>query len=216
MTEASTPYGAPGAEAPAGPTPASEAPAPPALWIPALRDIAVVAAALSLFAAADAWYGLTGLRLAAVVSVVDGVLVGALVTALIHEWGHYAGARWAGAIAPLGKPSSLPLFVFDMEKNEPSQFQAMSVGGNLAHWLVFALLFAALPLATPGQVAIVAASFGFAVFASQVEFPVIRRVADGMKPLESLARIAVPDLKTSLGRKALAGAGAGLVLSLFL
>lgn len=197
-------------------SPASTAPAPPSLWIPALRDTAIVLAALSLFAAADAWYSVSGTRFAAVLGVLDGVLVGALVTALIHEWGHYAGARYAGAIAPLGKPSSLPLFVFDMEKNDASQFQAMSVGGNIAHWATFALLFLALPIETPGRVAIVASSFGFATFASQVEFPVIRRVANGMKPLESLARIAVPSLKASLGSKAAAGAAAGLVLALFL
>ena len=130
--------------------PKADAPAPPALWKPALRDVSVVLAALSLFAAADAWYEITGLRFAAVLSALDGILVGALITALIHEWGHFAGARWSGAIAPLGKPSSLPLFVFDMERNEPSQFQAMSVGGNTAHWLTFLVLCLALPIETAG------------------------------------------------------------------
>ena len=63
---------------------------------------------------------------------------------------------------------------------------------------------------------LVRASFGFATFASAIEFPVLQRVSTGMKPMESLAKIALPDLKTSLTRKALAGAAAGVVLALFL
>ena len=163
-----------GAEEAAAPADATK------LWIVLLRDVAIVAAALSLFAAADAWHILTGTALSGLLSVVDGLLVGLALGALIHEWGHFTGARLSGATAPL-RPFSgfLPLFDFDYVNNSQSQFQSMSIGGNLAHWLVFLVLFLGLPLSSAGQIAIVSGAFGFAVFASSIEFPVIRNAARG-------------------------------------
>jgi hypothetical protein len=160
------------------------------LWLVVLRDVAIVAAGFSLFAAADAWYILTGTALASALSLVEGLLVGIALGALLHEWGHFAGARFSGATAPL-RPFAgfLPLFDFDYEDNTSSHFQSMSIGGNLAHWLVFLVLFFGLPLSTPGQVAIASGAFGFAVFASSIEFPVIRNVSRGLKGLEALSKI---------------------------
>lgn len=58
-----------------------------------LRDVAIVSALLSLFAAAETWAQVSGLALAALLSVIDGFLVGIATGALLHEWGHFAGAR---------------------------------------------------------------------------------------------------------------------------
>ena len=52
-----------------------------ALWKPALRDVAVGLIVLSLFAAADAWYSITGSVLAATLSILDGIFVGGILTA---------------------------------------------------------------------------------------------------------------------------------------
>ena len=46
------------------------------LFLVALRDIAIVSALLSLFAAAEAWAQISGLAFASLLSTVDGLLVG--------------------------------------------------------------------------------------------------------------------------------------------
>jgi hypothetical protein len=152
----------------------------------ALRDTALALAGLSLWAAADTWYAITGLALAGWVSVLDGVLVGVGLGILAHEWGHFAGARLGGGIAPTREFTSLfPIFVFDMQRSNPSAFRAMSLGGNLAHWGLVLLFVSLVPLDAPGRVALVSGAFGFAVSASTTEFPVIRRAYSGATPAES-------------------------------
>jgi hypothetical protein len=155
-----------------------------------LRDIVVASAALSLFAAADAWAAATSIRIATLLSIVDGLLVGVALSALAHEWGHFTGVRLAGGTAPLRPAKALlPLFEVDYKSIQSDQFQSMSVGGNVAHWLVFATFAFGLPLTSSGQVALVSASFGFGVYASSIEFPVIRRTHNGAGALEALGGI---------------------------
>ena len=187
-----------------------------ALWKPALRDVVFGLTALSLFAAADAWYSITGSVFAATLSILDGIFVGGVLTGLIHEWGHFTGARLSNARSPLGKATSLPVFIFDLKNKSDAQFQSMSIGGNVAHWATFFLLLAAMPLNTPGTVAIVCSSFGFATFASVLEVPVILASRRGMKPAEALALIAQPSLPAAFKRGATIGIGAALALSLIL
>lgn len=151
-----------------------------------LRDGAIVLAALSLWAAADAWYAATQLGFAALLGVLDGIAAGVVVALLAHEWGHFAGARWGGGIAPTTRITSFfPLFAFDMERSPARAFRAMSVAGNAAHWLVVMLLLILVPLDAPGRIALVSAAFGFAVAASTTEFPVIGRAYAGASPVES-------------------------------
>ena len=69
----------------------------PALERMLLRDVAVMLAAISIWAAADTWYTVTGLAIAQVIAVADAALAGVIVAVLLHEWGHYAGARISGA-----------------------------------------------------------------------------------------------------------------------
>ena len=174
---------------PDSPQPSSPADASP-LWQVLLRDIAIVAAALSLFAAADSWHQLSGGLLSGTVALINGLLVGLGVAALVHEWGHFAGARLSGGTAPL-RPFAgfLPIFDFDYANNTRQQFQAMSIGGNAGHWLVFLVFFFGFPLSSLGQVALASSAFGFGVFASSIEFPVIRHAAGGLSGLEALSKI---------------------------
>ena len=114
------------------------------LSLVALRDVAVVAVLLSIFAAAESWATVSRLGFATFLSVVDGLLVGAATNALVHEWGHFVGARLGGGHAPL-KPLSkfLPLYDFDYANNDGRAFLWMSYGGNIAHAaLVVLYLFA--------------------------------------------------------------------------
>jgi hypothetical protein len=155
-----------------------------------LRDISLGAALLSLFAAADAWAGLTEGRLAQGLSVLDGLLVGAALGALSHEWGHFTGARVSGSDTPLLPFSAFPqIFNLNLMKCEASHFMGMSLGGNIGHWLLFVLLIMGLPLTSVGQIALVSGSFGFGIFATSVELPVILKARGGAKPLEALSVI---------------------------
>ena len=179
----------------------------------ALRDGAVVLAALSLWAGADAWHTVTGLAFAQLLAVLDGFLAGAALVGLAHEWGHFAGARWSGGIAPTTQMASFfPLFVFDMNRSDPSAFRAMGVGGNVAHWLAVGVLAVGVPLDTPARAALVSAAFGFAVFASTTEFPVLRLAYAGASPIESFAELSGEKLR----RNSWVGAGAALLLFLML
>lgn len=160
------------------------------LLIVVLRDVAIVSALLSLFAAAEAWASVSGLAFASLLATVDGLLVGAATCALAHEWGHFAGARLGGGHAPL-KPVSafLPLFDYDYKNNDGRAFQGMSIGGNVAHTLVPILYFVAVGSAGPGTAALIAGAAGFAVFSSLVEWPVIAKSRGGMDGLKALATI---------------------------
>jgi hypothetical protein len=175
----------------------------------ALRDGAIALAALSLFAAADAWHAASGLTAAALLSVLDGLAVGYGLGLLTHEWGHFAGARWGGGIAPTTKFTQLfPIFLLDMQRSPERAFKAMSVGGNVAHWSLVALFLLWLPLDAPGRVALACGAFAFAFGASTTEFPVIRRSFAGASPVESFAGLTGAKLR----RNRRIGYAAGAVL----
>ncbi len=184
-----------------------------ATWMLLGRDLGIAVALLSLFAAADAWRVVTGTAFAGGLSVIDGLLAGFLVASLGHEWGHFAGARWSGATTtPKPLTAFLQVFDFDYARNTSSQFQAMSIAGNVAHFLVVIFFLLALPLETPGRIALVAGAIGQAVFASSIEFPVISKARAGMAPAEALATIP----RDFLRRNGSAGALAALVVLIVL
>ncbi len=155
-----------------------------------LRDVAVVSVLLSLFAAAESWATVSRLAIASLLSVIDGLLVGAATNALAHEWGHFVGARLGGGHAPL-KPLTkfLPLYDFDYANNDQRAFLWMSYGGNFAHAAVVLIYLMAVPTRSMGTAALVAGAFGFAVFSSLVEIPVIQQARRGVPGLEALAVI---------------------------
>lgn len=160
------------------------------LGLVVLRDVAIAAALLSLFAAAEAWASVSGLAFAALLATIDGFLVGAATNALAHEWGHFAGARLGGGHAPLRPIGGfLPLFDFDYQKNDERAFLWMGYGGNAAHVAVPLIYLFAVAGGGPGTDALVAGAFGFAVFSSIVEWPVIRKSRAGMGSLASLGTI---------------------------
>lgn len=155
-----------------------------------LRDVAIASVFLSLFAAAESWATVSRLALATSLAVVDGLLVGIATAALVHEWGHFIGARLGGGHAPL-KPLTKfpPLYDFDYEHNDARSFLWMSYGGNIAHALLVVTYLMLIPTRSMGTAALVAGAFGFSVFSSLVEFPVIRQAQRGVPGLEALAVI---------------------------
>ncbi len=164
----------------------------PALAGMLVRDGLTLLAALAIWGGADAWAQTSGLHLALFASVGNGIAAGWIIASLLHEWGHYAGAKLSGAVAPRIAPSGFSFFRyrFDLKNNSLEQFTYMSIGGNLAHWGLFLALLVLLPLETAGQAAITGAAFAFALFASIIEWPIIARTQRGeVQPAEAFAHI---------------------------
>ena len=105
----------------------------PALITVLGRDVLLLVA-LTLWAAADAWHIVSEMPFAGALAVADAVLAGLLLASLTHEWGHYAGAQWTKADAPLVRPTTFSLFRYNynFDANEPRQFQVMSVASHVA------------------------------------------------------------------------------------
>lgn len=155
------------------------------------RDLGLGVVLFSIWAGAEAWATVSGLVFAKTLSAIGGMVVGLVVTGLSHEWGHFAGARMSGGVAPTAAASKFAgVFAFDLERSSDAQFRAMSVGGNVAHWAAAWILFFGLPGATIGQAAIQAAALGFVVFASVVELPVIWRAFRGQSSADAIAELA--------------------------
>ncbi len=180
-----------------------------------LKDATLILMALAIWGSADHWASSSGLPLALVTAVGTALIAGWFIASLLHEWGHYAGARLSGSRVTLTSPSALLSlrYRFEPEHNNLAQFTAMSLAGSLAHWGVFAAAVLLLPLTSLAQLALVSASFAFAVFASFVEWPIIART--------SLRRVAPKDAfghvnARFLQRNHVIGGFAGLALLLYL
>ena len=173
-----------------------------------LKDVAVIFAALSLWAAADTWYVTSGLWLAQVVALGDAILVGLILASLFHEWGHYTGTVLSGGAATRVQPRRLSFFRFrfDFESNDRRQFYWMTGGGHVLHWAILIILLIAVPLDTLGRIALVSAVFGFVVFATFIEYNVIRDVLDGADPETRLNELTKADFRNA----GMAGAMGGL------
>lgn len=105
-------------------------------WKLLLRDLAIVAITLAAWrlSAQGAW-----------IAVIAGVLA-AVAGFLAHEWGHWLGARAAGAAVYFPVTlRSLFLFQFDVARNGRRQFLWMSMGGFIASAAIVALYAAVLP-----------------------------------------------------------------------
>ena len=157
-----------------------------------LRDATVVFAGLALWGGADTWAINSGLTLALVTAVGSALIAAWIIAGLLHEWGHYLGAKLAQSRAPrISMPGLLSFrYNFDLENNSLGQFTAMSVAGSLAHWGVFLAAVLLLPMATLAQTAFVSATLAFAIFASIVEWPIIARTLLGkVQPVQAFKHI---------------------------
>lgn len=153
----------------------------------ATRHGAAFLAAITLWGAADLWAAETGLLLAQAVALLNAIFAGVAMAYLVHEWGHFTGARISGAVSPvLKEPRSFFMFNFKHELNTREQFLSMSAGGPTANWLLAILLFAFLPMETASQAMLVAATTAIAVSVSVFEVPVINRVMYGDNPEQTI------------------------------
>jgi hypothetical protein len=149
----------------------------------------VAMAVLALWAAADAWQAVTGLAIASVLSVGTALVAGVVLSTMIHEWGHLAGARAAKARYTI--PDTLGLFVFnyDFRSNSVPQFLTMSYGGQLGGAAAIVLIWLCIPFDTAGRAMLFSASVGAFVFAAMIEWPVLARTRVSGNPAQELGRI---------------------------
>jgi hypothetical protein len=110
----------------------------------AVRDLLIVLAALSLWLLlADASAG-SG-PLADLAGLIAGAGIGATAY-LLHEWGHWTGARLAGSVMHVSaRLDTAFMFTFDSRANGKREFAAMTAGGFLATIVGVAFCYLALP-----------------------------------------------------------------------
>ena len=133
--------------------------------------------AVTLWGAADYWAANTGLMLAQGIALLNALFAGVAISYLVHEWGHFTGARVAGAVSPvLKEPVSFFMFSFKHDLNSRKQFLSMSVGGPLGNWLLVLAVILLLPFETASQAMLLAATAAIAVSVSVFEVPIMIRV----------------------------------------
>ncbi|MCP5178798.1 MAG: hypothetical protein H6994_02680 [Pseudomonadales bacterium] len=186
-------------------------PARPTVRALLLRDAATVIALLTLFGAGDTWRFATDLQIAHCTALLGALGIGVALGALWHEWGHWSGAMFTGASTRIIPPAGLSVFRFDFDfvNNNTRQFHWMTFGGQIAQWALVLLIAVFVPMDAANRVALLAGAFGFAVFASAIEVPVLRASSAGTPPLQAL-RDNID--KAVLKRCRMIGAGAAIVL----
>jgi hypothetical protein len=75
-----------------------------------------------------------------------------------HEWGHFSGAIASRAKSRTVHPKGLSLvrFRFDFDVNDSRQFHLMTLGGQIAQWLLVLLVLLAIPMDAATRVALLA------------------------------------------------------------
>lgn len=168
-----------------------------------------VMSALTLWGAADAWATVNDWSLAHVVAIVNAIIAGSVITGILHEWGHYAGARLAGsATQVLKKPVGyFFMFNFPFDRNDRRQFLWMSWGGIVVPWLLVVLTAMLVPIDTASRTMLLAVFVTRAAQVSFFEVPVARRARnnDPQKALEDAL------VAGRLGSSRYAGVAVGLV-----
>ena len=180
-----------------------------------LKDAAVAFGALSLWAAADTWHQVTGLWIAQVVAVGDAILVGLVLAFLFHEWGHYAGAMASKAHAPRVQARGLSFFRFKFmfADNDVRQFHWMTYGGHILHWGILLLLLVTIPMDSLGRITLASSVFGFVVFATVVEYNIVKDTWVGADPETRLKQLTSKDIQQASLIGALGGLFAIALLS---
>lgn len=161
--------------------------------------LAMVMGAITLWGAADSWAFVTGWGLARVVAVVNAIIAGSVITGVLHEWGHYAGARLAGSNTQvLPEPAGyFFMFNFPFDKNDRRQFLWMSWGGILVPWMLVLATLAWIPIDNASRAMLLAVFVTRAVQVSVFEVPVARRTSDGGEPQAELERQLVSGFQAS-------------------
>lgn len=176
-----------------------------------IRDVALLLGLFTFWGAGDTWALSSDLAIANLVATLGAALTGLVLGALWHEWGHFSGAIASRAKSRTVQPKgfSLVRFRFDFDANDTRQFHWMTLGGQIAHWLLVLLVLVAIPMDTANRVALLAGAVAFAVFASTIEAPVLKDSTLGVAPLQALRNNID---KAAFTRCRYIGGGAGILL----
>ncbi|MEH6581650.1 MAG: hypothetical protein V7754_06905 [Halioglobus sp.] len=174
----------------------------------AIAHFLVGISAFALWAAADTWYLVTELAIANFLSIATAIVAGVVVSTLVHEWFHYAGAKFSGASYKIPEKVGLFVYDFDFRKSTEAQFNTMSYAGQVGSWVAVIGLFLLVPIDNSGRAMLVAAAIGSAVFGAAIEWPVLQRTRESHDPLEELKKI-TPDV---FKRCLFIGLGSGTVV----
>ncbi len=167
------------------------------LYKHAALQMGIALLVFTLWAAADSWYLLTGLAIASALAIITALLAGITLASIVHEWSHFAGARFSNSSYTIPKKTGTFVYDFDFDKNSLRQFNIMSCAGQIGSWATVIALLLLIPMDSSGRVMLVAGAVGSAVFAAMVEWPVLLRTQKSGKPLEELSKIDQQVLKRS-------------------
>jgi len=143
----------------------------------------------TLWAAADAWYTVTGLGVATALSLLLALIAGVAIATVVHEWFHLLGAKLGGAAYRIPDKPGLFVYDYDFASNTLSQFNKMSLAGQAGSWLSVLVLAWLIPGDNPGRDMLVSAAAGAAVYAGYIELPPLRRAQVSGDPLAELSQI---------------------------
>lgn len=137
---------------------------------------AMVMGALTLWGAAETWAQTTGWLIAGFAAVANAVIAGTVIASILHEWGHFAGARLSDAPSPVLDAPRDYFFMFDFKMADADlrQFTWMSLGGILTPWVLVLLALFLVPIGLTSGAALVATLLAKAVAASHFEVPIVR------------------------------------------
>ncbi|WP_116368306.1 hypothetical protein [Parahaliea mediterranea] len=160
--------------------------APGKLRTQALAHLSAFLASAGVFISLDGWALATGAGAATVLAVLAGLLAGFFMSHICHEWGHFLGARLAGATTTI-KVQPAPLFFdFDYAGSTARQALALSAGGPLGNVLIIVFTLYSLPIVSPGRAALLASMVGSLVFVLFLELPVSGRIRRGEAPMDAM------------------------------
>ena len=137
---------------------------------------AMLMGALTLWGAGVAWAQTTGWAIAELAAVANAVIAGTVIASTLHEWGHFTGARLAGAPSPVLDAPRNHFFMFDfkMADADVRQFTWMSWGGILVPWVIVLAALNVIPVGLTSGAALIATLVGKATAASHFEVPIVR------------------------------------------
>ncbi len=156
-------------------------------------------AAITLWGAADNWAVGSDWFLARAVAIVNAVVAATVLAAIVHEWGHFAGARLSGAVTEVFEKPARYYFIFNFpfDRNDRRQFLRMSWGGIAAPWLLVLATLWLVPIDNPSRAMLLAVLVARAAQAAIFEVPVALRTTNGGEPLKELERQVVRGFATS-------------------
>ncbi len=174
----------------------------------AITHFLVAISVFALWAAADTWYLVTELGIANFLSIATAIVAGVVVSTLIHEWFHFAGASFSGSTYKIPAKAGLFVYDFDFGKSTEAQFNTMSYAGQVGSWVAVIGLFWLVPIDNSGRAMLVAAAIGSAIFGGSIEWPVLQRTRESHDPLGELKKITPAVFKRSL----FTGLGSGALI----